>query len=270
MDPEVEKALDKGDALKRYPPSALPEGKQVFQLQVFHPTDLKPMSNEQRRERYQRLLGPFTSQVLVSADQHKIPPQLLAAIILNELNDIGPQDVIGDALGIGSLGMAQISPQTAREHNLVDQPNPEFLQAFDNAFAAAAAVEATKVETRLRQPKFAIEAAAREIRHLLEQMTKHRDRPWQKSFGFSLSDINLLKQPQDLYRFMGPGDSETLEKRAAALVAGPYNGPDMIIAERKESFDENDLGFIYKNGTIHATNAANVASDLAAPPPMFR
>lgn len=247
----------------------VPRGEEFVTLEEFSPQQLEGMSLAEKQKRYQRLLGSYDDFLHASAAKNLIPSQLLAAVILNELNDIGRIDLIGERLGTGSIGIAQIQVKTAQQLGLVDSPPIQALQNVNNAFVAAAIVEPFKVENRLRQPKFAIEAAARLIRHLIGEMIKHRAKPWQRFHGFSLKNLAELQGPQDLYRFLGPGGAGLLEKRAAQLIAAAYNSPDIIVAQHAESFDANSPAFIYKNATIHGANATLVADDLFQPPQLF-
>jgi hypothetical protein len=266
---DFEKGASTGPFLLADRAQAPAPGEEFFQLETFSVRELAALSFDQRQARYTRLLGPYEVFLRASAARNVVPPQLLAAIILNELNDISPQDLLGDKRHPGSIGMAQISVETARHFGLVDGPPLEALLQAPNAFAASALAETFTEQSRLRQPKFAIEAAARYIRHLVGQMARHRERPWQKLHGFSLRDASDLRGPQDLYRFFGPGGPVLLEERAAQAVAAAYNSPDIVIAQHPESIDPDSPAFIYRNGTIHGRNASFVAEDLAGPPALF-
>jgi len=264
-------AFEKGTSTAPFllPAVAVPRGEEFVTLEEFSPQQLDSMSVADRQKRYQKLLGPFEDFLRESAQRNVMPPQLVAAVILNELNDIKSFDLIGERTASGSIGIAQIQVQTARQFGLVDEAPLGALKNAPSAAAAAAIAESFRAENRLRQPKFAIEAAARLIRHLIGEMTRNRDKPWQKLHGFALPNLRDLKSPQELYRFMGPGDAVVVEMRSAQLVAAAYNSPDIVIATRPESVDEDSPAFIYRDATTHGANAAQVAEDLAAPPTLF-
>jgi len=266
---DFEKGTSTGPFLLPAGNGAVPRGEEFVTLGEFSPQQLSGMSLGLRQQRYRKLLGSFEDFVRESAGRNVIPPQLVATIILNELNDISTLDLIGESMGTGSIGIAQIQVETARFFGLVDAPPMEALRNAGSPPAAASIAEQFREVNRLRQPKFAIEAASRLIRHLIGEMSKNRGRPWQRLHGVSLKSLAELKSPPDLYRFIGPGDAVLLEKRAAHLVAAAYNSPDIIVAEHLESIDENSPAFIYKNALTHGANAALVAEDLAAPPTLF-
>ena len=99
-----------------------------------------PQAQPQRCAWYRSKLGPYASIINAAARETGIPPQLLAAILLNELADVGMEDVAQDQqmastggefrlaldpinrpvlsykpIGQQSFGIAQINPATAPE-----------------------------------------------------------------------------------------------------------------------------------------------------------
>jgi hypothetical protein len=129
---------------------------------------------QRRREWYVQKLSKYHNQLQESATANRIPLQLLAAIVLNELADIDQKDVLQQQLisnlNSGSLGMAQIEVQTALDHDL--------LSGFLTSRHAGAAAQLLAI------PQYSIEAAAREIRHLLDQMESNPSGPWASRFKF--------------------------------------------------------------------------------------
>lgn len=231
------------------------------------------MSRGEIRKFYTDELGPYKTFIFESAERNNIPPQLLATIILNELSDISTVDVIQDKIFLSlvnldrvdenveirqSIGIAQISVQTAIEHSLTNYPGDS--TSFANSLAIA----------RLLDPKFAIEAAAREILFLLGEMVKNRSLPWQKKFGFDLTDIGLLNGPNDLYNFffINNPTQQIKEKVAAILLAGAYNSPAIILSTA-DQFDEDSPNFKFKNAEPHAANAGVVSDRIFESPQLF-
>ena len=127
-----------------------------------------------RSQSYIRKLGKYHKQLQESASANHIPEQLLAAIILNELADIEPRDALQQQtvshLNSGSLGVAQIQVSTALNNGL--------LSGFLTKRHANTAARLLAV------PQYAIEAAAREIRHLLDVMELDPAASWPASFNF--------------------------------------------------------------------------------------
>jgi hypothetical protein len=244
------------------------EGPERHFLVAMRSSDIDEMSPDQIRQFYEQQLNPYREFVFASANRNKIPPQLLAAIILNELSDISILDVIQDdfysrnksnledLINAGSLGIAQIQVRTAVKDSLTLEPGESKSQ------------EISVTIERLIRPKTAIEAAAREIRFLLGKMVEHRDKPWQKGFGFNLPGMDRLVQADSLYTYV-LGETQLIrEKRAALLMGGAYNSP-AIITGTKEQFTEGDPNFKFKDGTANAANAGTVAERLFKDPKLF-
>ena len=74
-----------------------------------------------RKAWYLSKLGAYENQLRESAKKHRVPEQLIAAVILNELADISTLDIIQEnaAGGGGSVGIAQIQVDTAIKNDLV-------------------------------------------------------------------------------------------------------------------------------------------------------
>lgn len=233
-----------------------------------------------RLDWYQAKLNPYRSQVYNSATCHKIPPELLATTILNELGDINWQDTWQQTLGLnGSLGIAQIQVDTALAHGLLDfEPDDAMIsqramtrcrsaslsgtQCIGDPDRFASTIRRNLVYHRLTIPEFAVEAAARRIAQILDQMTQHLTNPWQKNFNFTLSKIDSLSHPKQIYDFIDGRSQSDKEANLAEMVVAAYNSPEIVIAQQQASIDSSSVGFIYANGTIHGSNASFIAREL--------
>jgi hypothetical protein len=118
------------------------------------------------------------------------------------------------------------------------------------------------VHRRLSIPQYAIEAAAREIRRLLDRATQRRTNPWQRRFSFSLPRMTQLSQPNDIYNHIAGANQQEKEMNLAEMVAAAYNSPGIIDARQQASITPGSSRFIYRNGTIHGANARMIAGDL--------
>lgn len=167
-----------------------PQGIEQMDVNTFF-----EMSDSDRRRWYLNKLGKFQNQINESAVNNKVPPQLIATIILNELADIKQTDVYQQKIGmqVGSLGMAQIQVETAIKDGLVLFPgdsqrlDQEAQKRYELELLRSMSLqggpmpkeslrkqaEREMVSHRLTIPQYAIEAAAREIRVLLNEMVIH-------------------------------------------------------------------------------------------------
>jgi hypothetical protein len=244
------------------------EGPERHFLVAMSSSDIDEMSPDQIRQFYEQQLNPYREFVFASANRNKIPPQLLAAILLTELSDIGVFDVIQDdfffrnrsnleeMINVGSIGIAQIQVKTAVKDSLTLEPGESKPQ------------EISITIDRLFRPRSAIEAAAREIRLLLGKMVEHRNKPWQKSFGFNLPGMDRLVQPDSLYTYILGETPLSREQRAALLLAGAYNSPAIITATAEE-ITEGNSNFKFSNAIPHASNASVTAGRLFQEPKLF-
>ena len=139
---------------------------------------------------YAGRLATLQAQLAESAGNRRLPMQLLAAVILNELADINVLDVLqsGPSSFAGSLGIAQIQVDTARRDALVDLPAGSHRTGWARSGSHAHDVDdpsMVDMGQRLRTgqllqvPQVAIEAAAREIEMLITRMAANHTRPWQ-------------------------------------------------------------------------------------------
>jgi len=195
-------------------------------------------------------LGPYEKQLRESAGNQRIPVQLLAAVIVNELMDIGKTDVLQERLrGVtwGSFGIAQIQVSTALKDDLIpDDP------AFQ--LAKSLGLGSLYAKDHLRVPQYGIDAAAKEIRILIDRMKANRESVWLKQFGF---DVNRAGDGQRIYDGFIEGSQEDKEMKLANMMAAAYNSPDIIIAK-------DPLRNYSVNAVPHGKNAAEMAKLLRA------
>lgn len=230
------------------PPSGTLTPQGLSQMDV---NTLVTMSPQQRLTWYTSQLNAYQAEVQNSAACNKIPRQLLATVILNELADIDWRDTWQQALSnSGSLGIAQIQVSTAKARGLVNQPGD------------ALPLSDATVAKRLTIPQYAIEAAAREIHELIDRMTKNLSNPWQQRFAFTLTGFSQLAAPNDIYNHLAGATPREKEQNLAELVVAAYNSPGIIDAKQQASITPGAQKFIYRNGTIHGGNSRFIAGEL--------
>jgi hypothetical protein len=209
------------------------------------------MKSKARLAWYANQLGTYQSDVSASAACNHIPSQLLATVVLNELGDINWIDVWQQRLGAShSLGIAQIQVDTAKAHRLVENPGDKLPLS-----------DAT-VGRRLTIPQFAIEAAAREIRRLLDHAVRNSSNPWPQRFAFNLKGVTQLRNPTDIYQHIAGATQREKEQNLAEMVVAAYNSPGILDAKKVASITPGAAGFIYANGTIHGGNSRLIAGEL--------
>ena len=216
-----------------------------------------------RAEWYVERLGAFQAQLFESAQSNRIPMQLLATVILNELADINWLDVLqsGPSTFRGSLGIAQIQIDTARANQLVDSPShragltraglagtPGHRHDIDSEGMVELG-ERLHVGQLLQVPQVAIEAAAREIALQLTRMVANRQRPWQIEHHFNATGLS----GDSIYDDVDAGHPMNREGTLARAVAGAYNSPGVVTTDDTSRFP---------NANIHGSNAAAIAQDL--------
>jgi hypothetical protein len=243
------------------------------------------MTSAQRRAWYTQMLVPYDAQVRQSAACNGIPPQLLATVILNELADINWIDVWQQRLGMnGSLGIGQIQVDTAEAHGLVEFPGDrqrihrEAQEAWQMCMQFSVMGEPggvcpsvstyehllhrDMVRHRLTIPEYAVEAAAREIRRLLDQACQNAGNPWPSRFSFSLSSMSALARPADVYNHIAGATQVDKEMNLSEMVVAAYNSPQILVARQQASITPGHPNQIYRNGMIHGRNSRSIAADL--------
>ena len=255
-------------------------------LERMNTVTLQTMSEADRTAWYRAKLAPYLNQVNLSAARHRLPPELVGAIVLNELGDIGVEDQVQDALMIdGSIGFAQIQVKTAIEHGLIAQegdqkwitdhgqakydaqfldpglPNTMPIKTLD---ACCGEAEKELTFKRLLVPQYAIEAAARELKLLIGKMTKRRANVWQRLVDFSLASLDDVRNGEDLYLYVKGKTDKDRACNLSRLCSAAYNSPEIIDAEREESITPGSPGFHYKKAVPHGNNAWELMRDLYA------
>jgi hypothetical protein len=231
-------------------------------------SNLFEMSSGARGQWYVQKLGRYQAQLYESARRHRIPTQLLAVVVLNELADINPIDVAqsGEGADWGSLGIAQVQVTTAMSENLVDVTRDEAENEYRRYLHQTGHDHEpnrplTELERRmgrrrrvgrqLQVPQVGIEAAAREIEILIDRMGANLDSPWQRRFNFRARGAN----GDAIYGSVGAPNA-TVEQREgmlAMMVAGAYNSPNVIDTGNPDGF---------RNALIHGGNAQSHAIQL--------
>lgn len=229
-----------------------------------------------RCEWYRQKLGSYEAAINASARRNGVPAQLLTAVILNELADIGTSDVVQDndlirscsgaasrpvtsfirSVEEQSYGIAQVTPKTAMRHRAVDIPAHEQRRA--PLFVACAL---------LHRPT-AIEASARILRNLMIRMQQTSHGPLMQSriapgrrFDPSRPYDGLYVLPRDLQRAspqMMTNVFGRAERDLARLAGSVYNSERFLGLLSHEVKD----GRYYKDARKHGDNAAAIASDL--------
>ncbi|HEX3036300.1 MAG TPA: hypothetical protein VHT73_14475 [Thermodesulfobacteriota bacterium] len=241
-------------------------------LERMTPDVLRSLSFVERLKWYENKLSPCKQQLKKSADRHNIPEELLATIILNELSDIDLYDKIQEWVGVGrgSVGIAQIQIDTAIFHKLVDVTGEE-IERYQNSSEAAQSFgdgkpskeEALKilVGKKLTQPEIAIEAAAREIRKILENIRNCSNSSWEKNF--LTQEIKLASlSPDQIYNSIRGETQREKSINLARMVAAPYNSTGIECVENPGNpFSPNDGG-PFPNPRRRGELAALIAEDL--------
>lgn len=263
----------------------LPQGSpQARGLQEMDVNTFARMSPAQRIAWYTQMLVPYDAQVRQSASCNGIPPQLLATVILNELADINWLDVWQQRLGLnGSLGIGQIQVDTAIANRLVEFPGDsqriqqQSQQAWRMCMQGMAMsrgggicpsittyqniLQREMVKHRLTIPEFSIEAAAREVRRLLDQACANLSNPWPSRFNFTLTSVSSLTRATDIYQYIDGANVEAKEQNLAEMVVAAYNSPQILIAQQQSSITPGP-NQIYRNGMIHGANSRFIAAEL--------
>jgi hypothetical protein len=215
-----------------------------------------------RRIEWARLrIGNHMDALGRSAQANRIPPELLAAIILNELADYDLLDIGQERTpSTGSVGIAQINVNTAIQHGLMRGyvSDAEVRILARTGFIPINRAEGTTDEQAARQfltwsklndNEIAIEAAAREIDRILDEMSANPNGPWAKFFvagPLDRANIYANVKPSHigdertisgerlaaLQRRMNPAELQRRRESALAIgVAAAYNTPNILTAD---------------------------------------
>ena len=243
-----------------------------LKLEIMTPDTLRSKSFSERLNWYENKLSPCSQELKESADRNNIPTELLSTIILNELADINLLDLGQEWIGVGkgSVGIAQIQIDTAIFHKLVDV-TVEDIQKYQNSNEAVQKFggkkpprnETIRIITggKLSEPVIAIEAAAREIRKILENIKACSSSPWTNNFlngEIILSNGN----PNQIYNFIKGESLKEKKINLARMVAAPYNSTGIECVENPGNpFSPNDGG-PFSNPRRRSELAAFIAEDL--------
>ncbi|MGH7799045.1 MAG: hypothetical protein ACREOW_00250 [Thermodesulfobacteriota bacterium] len=243
-----------------------------LKLEIMTPDTLRSKSFSERLNWYENKLSPCSQELKESADRNNIPMGLLSTIILNELADINLLDLGQEWIGVGkgSVGIAQIQIDTAIFHKLVDVTE-EDIQKYQNSNEAVQKFggkkpprnETIRIITgeKLTEPGIAIEAAAREIRKIIENIKACSLSPWTNNF--ITGEIILSKEDSyQIYDFIKGNSQKEKSINLARMVAAPYNSTGIECVENPGNpFSPNDGG-PFSNPRKRSELAAFIAEDL--------
>jgi len=241
-------------------------------IDLMSPETLRSQNFNERLNWYKNKLSPCSQELKESADRNNIPTELLSTIILNELADINLLDLGQEWIGVGkgSVGIAQIQIDTAIFHKLVDV-TVEDIQKYQNSNEAVQKFggkkpsrnETIRIITgkKLTEPGMAIEAAAREIRKILENIKACSSSSWTNNFLNGEIMLTNGNQSQ-IYDFIKGGYLKEKRINLARMVAAPYNSTGIECVENPGNpFSPNDGG-PFSNPRRRSELAAFIAEDL--------
>lgn len=237
----------------------------------------------QRCDWFRAKLGRYASVINAASRETGIPPQLLAAVVLNEMTDVGWDDVVQDQqlaatggdfrevldpvkypalhykpIGKQSFGIAQINPETAIRHNAVPIAGQDRLQRDYVEY---------RVAYQLLNRPMAIHAAARVIKGILKDIERNQKGAW--AGQFMARDRRF--SADDPYAGLAPAASKATraadrarEVNLAYLVTSVYNTAPILTvppgrAPRATDVN-NPMGFA--NALNHASSVRVIAVDL--------
>src|SRR3990172_913933 len=241
-------------------------------IDLMSPETLRSQNFNERPNWDKNKISPCSQELKESADRNNIPTELLSTIILNELADINLLDLGQEWIGVGkgSVGIAQIQIDTAIFHKLVDVTE-EDIQKYQNSTEAVQRFgdnkphknETIKIITgkKLTEPAIAIEAAAREIRKILENIKACSSSSWTNNF-LNGEIILTNGDPSQIYEFIKGESLKEKRINLARMVAGPYNSSGIECVENPGNpFSPNDGG-PFLNPRRRSESAAFIAEDL--------
>ena len=242
------------------------------ELETITPDILHSFGFTERIKWYENRLSPCRHRLRESAARNHIPTILLSAIILNELADINLLDLGQEWIGVekGSVGIAQIQIDTAIFHKLVDVSEEEIDKYRTSTEAAQrfggkkpSRNQALRILTgqKLMQPEIAIEAAAREIKKILQNIKACSRGTWRNNF--LTGEIKLAnRDPNEIYSFVRGGTRREKNINLARMIAAPYNSSGIECVENPGNpFSSDDSG-PFANPRKRSDSAALIAGDL--------
>lgn len=244
-------------------------------------------SPERRCEWYKDKIGRFAQHIREAARSEKIPPRLLASIVLNELADVGWGDVIQDQQLAGthgnyekyetavlrvalwwksiarqSVGIAQISPQTVIRHHAVRVPGEKFLTRKNEL--------EFHIAYRLLNRQVAISAAAKVIRGIIRDIERHQNCKWVKQFIRPGCRFSVERPYEALFPGLGQDGRVTeevqreREMKLAQLVAAVYNSGNILTPRKGQRVPNADASMSrdFSNALKLGHNTAYINGDL--------
>lgn len=250
-----------------------------------------PSKRNARCQWYRSKLGQYSDVINKAAKAERIPPELLMTLVLNELSDIGVEDVeqdqaiawtLGDFkkykldsaagyIGLGklisrrpvsqwSLGIGQISPEKALRYNAIAVPpnihnNPE-LTEFYVAFS-------------LLNRTVNIQAAAKVIKGILKDIERQQKGLWISQFirpGARFSADNpydaMYPPPSKNVSAMNTMRRRNLTEMVIAIFNSDSilqdTNPSRVPDVRRGNYEQSG----YPNAGLHALNSREIVEDL--------
>ena len=256
-----------------------------------------PAKRKTRCDWYRSRLGQYVSEINNAAAAARIPPELLATVILNELADVGVEDVEQDQaiawtqgdykkylldseagyIRVGrwwtqrpisswSFGIAQIQPDTALRYNAVHVPPHLSGDRERTVFYVAFSLLNRTVN---------IHAAARVIKGILQDIKRYQAGPWARFFIRAGERFNA-ESPYAALKPPPSADSRVMhrerQRNLAQFVVAVYNSygiltntnPEQVPHPREVPSERKGDPEKYPNALLHSLNAQEIAEDLYA------
>jgi hypothetical protein len=246
------------------------------------PQTIASMSDDQVLAWSLHQIGPYLGLISAAAQRHRLPPRLLATCILNELADYGLEDQLQEVFfSTGSVGMTQMEVLRAIEYHRVDISADDLAACESDTLAreplGLSAGEAREycrryiTWERLNEPRYAVEAAARELDWILDTMNANLARPWQERFlDGPLDRSNPYAHVRALPGPAGQGGNSrdavavAREEALAVGVCTAYNAPSVMKAQAVVDEDgrEGLAKHAFRSARRHGRRAARLAALL--------
>jgi hypothetical protein len=234
-----------------------------YNLRTSNAQDVEKLSLPDFKKFCVERLGMYNNQIYESAAENDIPPQLLATVVLNELADIGWEDLMQEIWwpkSNYSFGIAQLTINTAMKYNLI----PGQLDCRPGTPQTGKPNRAIVIN-RMTIPQYSINGAAKLVHIILEGMCQNTDKPWVKQNGFTLTDPAKINA-NSIYNYLAyAGAQRDREITLARIVVAAYNNDDIIIAQNPSSVDASDVEKnppLYVDAIKHSNNAMWIAGRL--------
>ncbi len=273
---------------------ALPYPEPLMTTEQTHSPDFdfeNPAKRNARCHWYRSKLGQYSEVINNTAKAEKVPPELLMAVILNELSDIGFEDVeqdqaiawtqgdfnkfkldssagymrlgamiTGRPVSQWSLGIAQIQPATVLRYNAIPV-SPQVLQNRE--------LTEFVVAFSLLNRAVSIQVAARVIKGILKDIERQQRGLWISQFirpdaRFSADNPYESLNP---HASRDPSAASLLRRRNLIQMVDAIYNTDSILRDNnparipnaaRGNFEQSG----YPNAGLHSLNAAEIAEDL--------